>query len=247
MKYQLPVIISATASTILSESHYNVVIALLVVVQLTTMNSCYLIAVSLGHVKPWLPMISDCGCKIPETWIFRIGFICIAGFMATGSTMFRDFTKYQLQLSGINTGRLHFTNNILVYICGVSCFALAGLSSVNEDENSKLHGIFAVTFFLLYLVYMIALVVFLHTNHVLVKIKPFSLFIKEIVVFFCTVDLIAFAIMSSHWGKYALYLAITEWLAVYFILIFNITFYWEFKNGYCVANIFQPKVYQALN
>jgi len=243
MQYQLPVIISATTNTILSASQYNVVIALLVVVQLITMNSCYLIAVALGHVKPWLPMISDCGCKIPETWIFRIGFILIAGFMAACSTMFRDYTKYKLQLSGIKTGRLHFTNNALIYICGISCFALAGLSSVNEDENSKLHGIFAVTFFLLYLVYMIALVVFLHTNRQLVRIKPLSLLVKEIVVFFCAVDLIAFTIMSSHWGTYALYLAITEWLAVYIILIFNITFYWEFKDGYSVANIYQQSVF----
>jgi len=243
MQYNLPVVISAPNTQILSKTKYNVVIVILAIVQIATMQTCYYIAVSLGHVKPWLPMISDCGCKIPETWLFRIGFITVAAFMGISSIAFRDYVRHRLHLSGIKVGSLHVTNNALIYICGPSCLALAGLSSVNEDENTKLHGIFAVTFFLLYLIYMIMLVGFLHRNSSLLNIKKHSLIIKEIIVLFCTVDLICFAIMSSHWSKYGLYLAITEWLAVYSILAFNVSFCWEFKTGYAIANICQENTF----
>jgi len=242
MQYSQPVIVrTSTTSKILSQIPGNSIISFLVIFQLITMLACYFIAVGLGHVKPWLPMISDCGCRIPETWLFRIGFITVAAMMAISSITFRDFVNNQLDLNKVSNGRVRATNNILIYICVPSCCALAGLSSVNEKESNSLHGIFAVTFFILYLIYMIVLVLYLRNNRRLVGISDKSLLVKEIVVFLCAIDLICFAVMSSNWHKFGLYLAITEWLAVFGILIFNTTFYWEFKAGYSVGTIYQAQ------
>ncbi len=43
---------------------------------------CYGLAVSEGHVKPWLPTISACGDYPPEDYVFRYGLVVCACLLA---------------------------------------------------------------------------------------------------------------------------------------------------------------------
>ena len=42
---------------------------------------------------------------------------------------------------------------------------------------------------------------------------------------------VLFALMSENWSKWSLEIAISEWLGVFFILLFNASFAWEFGDS----------------
>ena len=46
---------------------------------------CYGLAIKEGHVKPFLPTISDCGDRPPEVYIFRLGIVVGSTLLAVGS------------------------------------------------------------------------------------------------------------------------------------------------------------------
>lgn len=56
---------------VLSQVPVNVFIHVSALVITLTIFLCYGIAVGLGHVKAWLPMISDCAVLPPEKYPFR--------------------------------------------------------------------------------------------------------------------------------------------------------------------------------
>ena len=77
---------------------------------LATIILCYVLAVSLGHVEPWLPMISACGVLPPECFLFRAGLVLsgavfwlevIAVFNTESATTKRDASLVFGTLSGI--------------------------------------------------------------------------------------------------------------------------------------------------
>ena len=53
------------------------------VICIGTIVICYVLAASLKHVHPWLPMISACAVYFPEMFVFRLGLVLsAAGFTA---------------------------------------------------------------------------------------------------------------------------------------------------------------------
>jgi len=110
-----------------------------------TIFTCYIIAVSKGHVKPWLPYISDCAVDYPEAYIFRSGMTMASFFMILNCFEFYLFIKRY------NKKILPFISFIIGIISNVG---LGGVAVINEKENHTLHIISAVIFFAFQMVYM---------------------------------------------------------------------------------------------
>lgn len=87
---------------------------------------CYAIAVALGHVKPWLPMISDCAVCPPEMFVFRFGVVFTALLMVLQNVM--------IYLAGVPKSKLALGFGV------VGSMALGVVGVVNEDEASKTHS-----------------------------------------------------------------------------------------------------------
>ena len=86
---------------------------------------CYGLAVAYGHVKPWLPMISDCAVYPPEKYPFRFG-------IALGSL-----------LMGAQVVMLHLVKNYSRISLGFGLLGAAALgvvAVVNEEENNSIHS-----------------------------------------------------------------------------------------------------------
>ena len=94
---------------------------------LSTLFVCYGIAVYLGHVPAWLPVISDCGALPPEKYVFRLGLVTGAVFLAIESKLIyhaeKSFTCVKLQLL------LEVTAALALSIVGV----------VDEKDNATIH------------------------------------------------------------------------------------------------------------
>lgn len=86
---------------------------------------CYGIAVSHGHVKPWLPMISDCAVYAPEKYPFRIG-LALSSFLLC------------VQVVLVHLAQEH--SGVSLFLGVLASLGLAIVSAVNEDENTKVHG-----------------------------------------------------------------------------------------------------------
>ena len=86
---------------------------------------CYGLAVGHGHVKQWLPMISDCAVYAPEKYPFRIG-LALSSFLLCA------------QVVMVHLAKNHSKVSLLLGV--LASLGLAIVSVVNEDENTKLHG-----------------------------------------------------------------------------------------------------------
>ena len=60
---------------VLGSVRVSTLIHIAAVETLATILVCYGLAVKYGHVKPWLPMISDCAVYSPEKYPFRFGLL----------------------------------------------------------------------------------------------------------------------------------------------------------------------------
>ena len=98
-----------------------------------TIFVCYTIAVSLGHVPAWLPMISDCAVYAPEKYIFRFGMITTANLLFLNALMMFGF------LSTITPGR-RSGDKVGLVLAFISSVGLAIVGSVNEQENNPIHS-----------------------------------------------------------------------------------------------------------
>ena len=95
---------------------------------LTTIFVCYGIAVYLGHVPAWLPMISDCAVLPPEKYLFRLGIVTGAIFLAIESKLI-----YHADQS--------FTYSKFELVLGtISAIGLSIVGVVNEKENNGIHS-----------------------------------------------------------------------------------------------------------
>ncbi|XP_019859949.1 PREDICTED: DNA damage-regulated autophagy modulator protein 1-like [Amphimedon queenslandica] len=110
---------------------------------LLTILTCYTIAVALGHVPAWLPLISDCAVKPPEMYLFRLGFVFGASLIAL-SAFIVHYANKDRPLSGLNAA-----------LALVASISLGGLAVVNEVEDGSVHLFFSVLFFVCYDLYMI--------------------------------------------------------------------------------------------
>ena len=98
-----------------------------VLVTCGTIILCYTLAVILGHVPAWLPMISDCAVEAPEKYLFRLGVIPGAvALFANVIMVYYAFPDFRLRSLELATGV-------------VASVGLAVLTAVNEDENNTIH------------------------------------------------------------------------------------------------------------
>jgi len=94
---------------------------------LATIFSCYGIAVSLGHVPVWLPMISDCGVYAPEKYLFRLGLVTGSIFLHVESILLYNADKA-------------FSNSRLCMILSLlSSMGMSVVAVVSEKENNNVH------------------------------------------------------------------------------------------------------------
>lgn len=183
-------------------------------------------------------MVSACGAYPPEEYVFRIGFIATAAFLGLGAYVFRDLIRYQLVQAGITSGISHSTNNVLIYLNWTASFGLAGLASVNEREDDRIHGIMTVIFFLCMLAYQICVCVFLGAH-----LKKYGLHIIDATSYKLQVGILSaligvtavFGVLSGNWGKHALWLAILEWTMIFLIMIWNCSFYKTLNSGFYMS------------
>ena len=106
---------------------FNVLVHAAAVEILSVIFLCYGLAVALGHVPAWLPMISDCGVYSPEVYLFRYGFVVAAFLMATEAVMVYNANKT-------------FSKSKLCLVLGtVAPFCLGVVGVVNEKECNDVH------------------------------------------------------------------------------------------------------------
>jgi len=196
---------------------------------LTTIVCCYLLAVSQGNVPIWLPMISDCALFPPESYLFRLGLISSSVLLNMNAFFMLCYKSVTLN----NTDLDYSTFDKVAYaISTIASTGLAVVGAVNEREDSSLHGTAAVIFFSCYLIYM-AMVVFRlyqNSNH-----SALSLQIKIACTLMGAACLIAFAFMSSNWGKYHTYIAVVEWTGTFCIILGLYSFVMEYGTTLKIA------------
>jgi len=204
---------------------------------LVTILTCYVIAVSLGHVIPWLPMISDCAVYPPESYLFRLGIISSGILVFLNSLMFYFFVNSNAM------SRNKKLDNISLGISALASLGLAIVGAVNEDENGTVHGASAVVFFFGENIYMWACTYRLHKDYGTDKsISKKSITQKLTMSLSATIILVIFTYMSQHWGKYELQIAIAEWTGTLLIMLFNLSFCYEFGHEEYVATLLiQPQ------
>jgi len=194
-----------------------------VILCFSTLISCYVIAVALGHVKPWLPMISDCAVDPPEKYIFRLGIIPGAWLLNINSLMMLYYvhTGY-FQLQGTCFDKFAYA---LVSL-GTSGMTIVG--ACNEDENNTLHTIGAVIFFVCYQIYIMIITIRLYPSP---NTKSNSIIIKTILTIYSLIALIIFAILSLiNFDKYHTTIAFCEWTSTFAIILYNLSFCHKFGN-----------------
>lgn len=105
-----------------------VVIHIAVLELLGTIFLCYGIAVWLGHVPVWLPMISDCAVDSPEKYPFRLGMIMGACLLQVEVLLAYHSNKgYSRSKFCLVTGSL-------------ASIGLGVVGAVNEEENNTVHS-----------------------------------------------------------------------------------------------------------
>ena len=113
---------------IISKVPLNIFIHVAALVMVATILLCYTLAVSLGHVPAWLPMISSCAVEAPEKYLFRWGFVVGATLLAAQCVMLYAADK-------------PYSKSKLSLILGtVASLSLSVIGVVNEKEDGLLHG-----------------------------------------------------------------------------------------------------------
>ena len=165
---------------------------------LSTIFVCYGIAVSLGHVPAWLPMISDCAVLPPEKYIFRLGIVIGSVFLAMDSILIYNADK----------SYSHSKLSLLLGMVGVVGTSIVGV--VNEKEDIGVHSskdeiaisvnhlsyLYTVAAVMMYLSYIIGMVVFSFYSGTEPNISTISLIIKRVCAVLGVVIFTAFVFMS---------------------------------------------------
>lgn len=89
--------------------------------------TCYGLAVSGGHVEPWLPTISACGVYPPENYVFRYGLVVCACLLAVEALALYVTDK-------------PFGNSTFSLVIGlIAAFCLGVVAVVSSHENDVVH------------------------------------------------------------------------------------------------------------
>ncbi len=116
------------SSTTLGKISLTVFIHAGAITIVSTILLCYSLAVSKGHVKPWLPMISDCAVYSPEKYPFRLGLAATSMLFSAGVVM-------------IYKANMIYSRNKLALCLGVIAMSCLGIVAVvNEKENNFVHS-----------------------------------------------------------------------------------------------------------
>jgi len=195
----------------------------------TTILLCYTLAVSLGHVPAWLPMISDCAVYPPEKYPFRIGMIISSCLIYLSALFFYFYIGFK------STTKSAWDKPAIV-LAGIASTGLAVVGAVNEDEDMRVHSTAAVIFFFCYEAFMCI------TTHRCagLSINPRSLAIKRFISVVTAFLLAGFVYFSQHWGKYHIQIALCEWFGVLFILLYNLSMCYEFQDEYAAEMLIAP-------
>eukprot|EP01111_Echinosteliopsis_oligospora_P000612 TRINITY_DN1068_c0_g1_i1.p1 TRINITY_DN1068_c0_g1~~TRINITY_DN1068_c0_g1_i1.p1 ORF type:complete len:267 (+),score=75.14 TRINITY_DN1068_c0_g1_i1:122-922(+) len=186
-----------------------------------TIGICYYLAVRLGHVPAWLPMISDCAVNAPEKYPFRVGMIVAPCLIFINATLFYFY------VGGSKFGGRRVVDKVALVMCGISAIGLMIVGAVNEQEDNSVHSAGALVFFIAQWVFELMATLRLR-NHS----SKFSVYAKAIISVGSFISLALFAIYSGHWGKYHIRIAVCEWCGVLFIMAFHLSFACEFKDEY---------------
>ena len=92
-----------------------------------TILLCYALAVGLGHVPAWLPMISDCAVEAPESYPFRMGMVL--GAFLTGLEVVAVY----------NSDRVFSKSKLCLYLGCLASVGLGIVGVVNEKEDFTVH------------------------------------------------------------------------------------------------------------
>ena len=199
---------------------------------------CYLIAVYNGHVHPWLPMISSCGVKSPEKYIFTIGLTISSMLLFLNSLLF----YFYLNTKSLD-GRKD-TDKLALLFSFISSIGLMVLATANAVDDTSIHIPAAFVFFTFHLFFMIysTLRLYIHSNYRRI-ISTRSLMIKTIIIIVSVIDIVISAILIAiyRYEEHLLLVAITEWIAVFLISLFTLSFVLEFgHNEYVGAFLLEP-------
>lgn len=205
-------------ATVLGKIPVNVFIHTGVLLPLTTIIVCYTIAVSLGHVPVWLPMISDCAVEAPEKYPFRWGIVLSGAFFAAQSVLV------------YGADRPYSRSKLALFLGLLTSFALSVVGVVNEVEDNTVHSAAAVVFFIGYEINMIVLTWLLPQYEKENRPMNLAYFFRQLCLVLTTVDLIVFIYFSTNRGKYQVYIAVCEWSATLLIFMFNWSFAGDFMN-----------------
>ena len=112
---------------ILAKVSFGTLIHIGVVELASVILVCYGLAVKEGHVKPWLPTISDCGVYPPEVFIFRYGLVVGAVLLAVEAVALYNADK-------------PFSKSKICLVLGlVVAFCLGVVGVVNDQEVPPVH------------------------------------------------------------------------------------------------------------
>lgn len=108
-----------------------------VVITMTTIISCWAIALHQGHVQWWpIPMISYCGVYRPEKFVFSIGLVCAAFLMF--------FFIWVIETAG-----KIYSSDRVAWLLGFPCaIGLMVLAVCNCEDEPQLHYAGALVYFL---------------------------------------------------------------------------------------------------
>jgi len=186
-----------------------------------TIGLCYYLAVSLGHVPAWLPMISDCAVNAPEKYPFRIGMI------VSPCLIFVNASLYYFFVGGSAFGGRRVADKVALILCGISSVGLMVVGAVNEQEDNSIHSAGALVFFIAQWIFQL-----LSTLRLRGHSTKLSIYIKSFVTAASLVALVLFAYYSGNWGEYKIRIAICEWSGVLLIMVYHLSFASEFRDEY---------------
>lgn len=113
---------------VLSQFPLRLLIHTTAIEMLLTILSCYAMAVHDGHVKPWLPTISECGVFPPEKYFFRYGFVIGACLMAAQG------------VATYNALKSWAKSRTYLFLIAVASFCLGLVGVVSMREDSSVHN-----------------------------------------------------------------------------------------------------------
>jgi hypothetical protein len=156
--------------------------------------TCYIMALSNNHLDYFIPMISDCGSRPPEKYIFHYGCITSSILLSiAGVGIYMTDEKYRYKVT--------------LFTALLGCVGLAGLGSVSLLENLTLHMSFATLFFISFAVFII-----LFTYHSSVKgIRRSQLLTRYALTVVNCLCVVTFLILHVDYHRFITIIAAMEW------------------------------------